>query len=412
MSSKKLMTGNKAAAWGARLSSVDYIPAYPITPQTEIIETLSTWTREGEMQAKFTQFESEHSMLAAAGAASLTGARVFTATSSQGMLYGLEMLYNISGWRAPMVLVNVARALAAPITLEPDHNDVLATRDSGFLQFHAETCQEVLDLIILAYRIAEDKSVVLPAIVNMDGFYLSFTREQVELPDKRLVNEFLPEYRPENPFRATSPVAKGAIVVGGHVYSYFRYHIHAASLRAAELLKRTGAEYEELFGRRYEAVEPYMLDDADYVLVMSNSFATIGKQAVQRMRAKGVHAGLLKLRMLRPFPAGEVVNYLTNRKVVAVLDQNLAPGSGGIIYPEIVASLYHDPNRPKYILPVIGGLGGKRLSHQEMDSIFELMCAVDRGNRKVAPLLLMSEDELESVRKELVVAGLEKEVSR
>jgi pyruvate ferredoxin oxidoreductase alpha subunit len=310
-----------------------------------------------------------------------------------------------------MVLVNVARALAAPITLEPDHNDVLAARDSGYLQFHAETCQEILDLIILAYRIAEDRSVMLPAIVNMDGFYLSFTREQVELPDQRLVNEFLPEYKPENPFRATRPVAKGAIVVGGSVYSYFRYHIHAASMRAAGLLKKAGTEYEEFFGRRYEAVEPYMLDDADYVLVMSNSFATIGKQAVRRMRAKGVHAGLLKLRMLRPFPVDEILDYLTNRKAVAVLDQNMAPGSGGIIYPEIAATLYHDPNRPEFILPVVGGLGGKRLSQQEMDSIFERMRTINRESKKVRPLLLMTEDELESVKKELAVAGLEKEVS-
>jgi pyruvate ferredoxin oxidoreductase alpha subunit len=179
----EMMTGNLAAAWGARLADVDYVPAFPITPQTEIVEALAEWCESGSMAARFVTLDSEHSMMTAAGAAAATGARVFTATSSQGLLYAMEVLYSISGWRAPLVLVNVSRALAAPITLEPDHNDVLAARDSGFLQIHAETCQEVLDSILMAYRIAEDERVMLPVIVNLDGFYLSFTREPVITPN-------------------------------------------------------------------------------------------------------------------------------------------------------------------------------------------------------------------------------------
>ena len=284
MLERKLMTGNAAAAWGARLANVDYIAAYPITPQTEIIETLAKWIREGEMKAKFTQMESEHSMLTAAGTASATGARVFTATSSQGLLYGFEMLYNISGWRAPLLLVNVSRALAAPIALQPDHNDVLATRDSGFLQFHAENVQEVLDLVLLAYRVAEDKRVLLPVIVNMDGFYLSFTREGINLPEERKVSEFLPEYSPEDTFRATSPVSKGSSVLNGSLYSYFKYQMHVSSLNATEVFKDAAAEYSRLFGREYKAVEGYMMDDAEYVLMMSDSFSTLGKHAVRRLR--------------------------------------------------------------------------------------------------------------------------------
>ena len=208
----KLLTGNVAAAAGAMLARVDYVPAYPITPQTEIIETIADWVREGKMDAKFVQVESEHSMLTAAGAASLTGARVFTATSSQGMLYTIEILYIVSGWRAPMLLANVSRGVAAPIVLEPDHNDVLAARDSGFLQFHSETCQEVTDMVLLAYRVAEDKRVMLPAIVNLDGFYLSFTREPVILPEQKLVDRFLPPYEPVSPLRATKPVSRGSAV--------------------------------------------------------------------------------------------------------------------------------------------------------------------------------------------------------
>jgi pyruvate ferredoxin oxidoreductase alpha subunit len=182
--SGRLLTGNGAAAWAARLAHVDYVPAFPITPQTEIIETISRWTDSGEMPARMVTLESEHSMLTAAGAAAATGVRVFTATSSQGLLYAMEMIYAVTGWRVPFVLVNVSRGIASPVTLESDHNDIMAARDSGFLQLHCSTCQEVLDSILLAYRLAEHQRVRLPAIVNLDGFYLSFTREAVDLPDR------------------------------------------------------------------------------------------------------------------------------------------------------------------------------------------------------------------------------------
>lgn len=408
MKGDRLLTGNAAAAWAARLSSVDYIPAYPITPQTEIIETLSKWIRRGEMNSRMVQLESEHSMLTAAGAASSTGARVFTATSSQGLLYGMEMLYNITGWRAPLVLVNVSRGLAAPITLEPDHNDVLAARDSGFLQLHAESCQEIVDLIIIAYRMAEDRKIMLPVIVNMDGFYLSFTRERVNLPDPGKVSSFLPAYDGFNPFRASRPVAKGSSVMNGQLYSYFRYQMHTASLNALSLLPEVSDSFEELFGRSYGPVEGFMLDDAEYVLVMTNSFSTIGRQAVVRLRNRGMRAGLLKIRMFRPFPVEAVAEALSGRRAVAVFDQNIAPGSGGIIYPEVVSALYHRKSRPDNIYPVIGGLGGKQITIGEMEMLFEMM----RDREKMmhapsGPLYLMREDELEYVKKNLQIAGME-----
>jgi pyruvate ferredoxin oxidoreductase alpha subunit len=400
----QLLTGNAAAASAARLARVDYIPAYPITPQTEIIETIADWVREGTMDSKFVQLESEHSMMTAAGAASLAGARVFTATSSQGLLYAMEMLYNISGWRAPMLLVNVSRGLAAPIVLEPDHNDVLAARDSGFLQFHSETCQEVADLVLLAYRVAEDKRVMLPAIVNLDGFYLSFTRERVLLPEQEAVDRFLPPYEPINPFSASEPVSRGSAVMEGYVYSYFRYNLHAAALRAKRVFTEAAREYEQLFGRAYGPVEGYMLDDAEYVLVMSNSFTALGRQAVKRMRERGVHAGLLKLRMVRPFPTEEIAALLRGRKVVGVFDQNLAPGLGGIFYPEVAGSLYHVSNRPKAILSVVGGLGGKQITTKEMDSVFEEMMLIDRDGKTPSPMFLMREGELARVKKAVAIA--------
>ncbi len=400
----QLITGNRAAAWAARLARVDYVPAYPITPQTEIIETIAEWVRDGSMNARLVQLESEHSMMTAAGSASLAGARVFTATSSQGLLYAMEMLYNVSGWRAPLVLVNVSRGLSAPITLEPDHNDVLAARDSGFLQLHAENCQEVADLTLLAYRVAEDRRVLLPALVNMDGFDLSFTREKVVLPDQAKVDQFLPEYVPTHPFRASAPVAKAAAVMEGFTYTYFRYHVHAASLAAEQAFREAAAEYQNLLGRSYGPVEGYMLDDAEYVLVMTNSFTALGKQAVRSMRQRGVPAGLLKLRMLRPFPVDEVVAHLRGRKAVAVFDQNLAPGSGGILYPEVVSALYHERRRPGAILPVIGGLGGKQMTGKEMESIFEALRAAKDAGARPRTIHMFREDELEKVNRALATA--------
>jgi pyruvate ferredoxin oxidoreductase alpha subunit len=196
---RTLLTGNGAAAWGARLAAVDYVPAFPITPQTEIIETLADWIDAGEMAGRL-----------------VTGVRVFSATSSQGLLYAMEMLYTVTGWRAPFVLVNVSRGLSSPITLEPDHNDILAARDSGFLQIHCASCQEVLDSTLMAYRLAEDERVRLPVIVNLDGFYLSFTRESVEIPDADAARQFVGSFDAENiRFRASTPVSQAVAVLGG-----------------------------------------------------------------------------------------------------------------------------------------------------------------------------------------------------
>ncbi len=390
---KEMLTGNAAAAWGVRLADVDYLPTYPITPQTEIIETLARWICDGVMDGTFVTLDSEHSMITAAGAASATGVRVFTATSSQGLLYGFEMLYTVAGWRVPLVMVNVSRALSSPITLEADHNDILAARDSGFLQIHCETCQEVLDSILIAYRLAEDKRVLLPVLVNMDGFLLSFTREPVEIPDRKNVQKFLPPYQPEHAFfRASQPMAQGVAALGGPVYSYFKYQMHLASMRALDVYKEVLGEFDKIFGRKYGTVEEYMMDDAVYVIVMTNSFSTLGKAAVMKARAKGIKAGLLRLRVLRPFPEADIRGANKMTRAVAVLDQNVSVGKGGILYSEISSALYHEKERP-LLLSFIGGLGGKNISPEEFEFIFDAMIhAVDTG-KVPAPRLLYTEEE-------------------
>jgi pyruvate ferredoxin oxidoreductase alpha subunit len=407
MSDSKLLTGNAAAAWAARLADIDYIPAFPITPQTEIIELLAQWSANGEMPARFVSMDSEHSMLTAAGAAAATGARVFTATSSQGLLYGFEMLYTIAGWRVPLVLVNVSRALSSPITLEADHNDILSARDAGFLQIHTETCQEIVDSILMAYRLAEDQRVMLPVLVNLDGFTLSFTREPVALPTPAEVREFLPAYQPAHAFiRGDRPMAQGAAVLGGAPYSYFRYQQHLAQENALAVHAEVAEDFAARFGRRYGLVESFMLDDAEYALVMSNAFATKGKAAVQRWRAQGIKAGLLRLRVVRPFPREQIAAALAGRSAVAVIDQNLAPGSGGITYQEIASALYQENLRPP-LVSVIGGLGGKDISDGEFDAILLDLQRAARGERVMSPRLLYTRAEQERMQTLLKIAGKE-----
>ncbi|MDE1828765.1 MAG: pyruvate synthase [Thaumarchaeota archaeon] len=404
---KELLTGNAAVATGVRLCNVDYIPAYPITPQTEIIELLSRWINERKMIARFVTYDSEHSMITGAGAASLTGARTFTATSSQGLLYAFEMLYNLSGWRAPIVLANVSRALAAPITMEPDHNDVLAARDSGFIQIHAETCQEVLDSVIMAYRIAEDNRVRLPVIVNLDGFYLSYTREPVMVPQEDEVAKFLPQYRPTFGYlNASNPISMGVSVLDSSAYSYFKYQIHLASLNALRVHEEVSSEFEKMFGRRHGLTDEYMLNDADYVIVMTNSFTTMGKAAVAKLREEGKKVGILRIRMIRPFPKQEIAKKLEGKKAVAVIDQNISVGSGGILYPEIVSALYHIKERPGAIISFVGGLGGKRISLSEFRHIASTLEGAMSGEApKVQSVLLFTEDNWSSVKEMLKIAG-------
>jgi len=396
---RTMLTGNAAAAWGARLAAVDYVPAFPITPQTEIVETLARWCRSGEIPARLVMMDSEHSMLAAAAGAAATGVRVFTATSSQGLLYGFELLYVIAGLRLPLVLVNVSRALAHPITLEPDHNDVLAARDSGFLQFHCETSQEVLDSILIAYRLGENSKILLPVIVNLDGFYLSFTRESVELPDPSEVNEFLPSFTPAYPVLSSErPAALGAAVLDSSLYSYFKHQMHHASDNALALYPTIAAEFAAKFGRRHDMIEEYLLDDADYVFVMTNSFSSMGKAEIKRLRSAGKKVGLARLRMIRPFPHAELQRILAGRKGVAVIDQNISVGKGGILFSEIASALYGLNNRPALLLSFIGGLGGRRFRSGEFDSMLAKLIAADETPAQMAePHLLFTGEECRDV---------------
>jgi len=405
---KKLLTGNGAAAWGARLAGADYIPAFPITPQTEIIETLAAWIDKGDFDSKLVTLESEHSMITTAGSAAATGVRVFTATSSQGLLYGMEMLYTVAGWRAPFVMVNVSRGLSAPITLEPDHNDILAARDSGFLQIHCATCQEVLDAVLIAYRMAEDEQVRLPVIVNLDGFYLSFTREPVDIPSDDKVAKFLSPYDPGNiRFRASTPISQAVAVLGGGPYSYFRYETHLASLNALNVFDKISEDFNKLFGRSYDAIEGYQSDDAEIVFLMIGAFATKAKDAVDILRESGQKVGLVRLRLVRPFPLDSLRKHLAGKRGVAVIDQNLSLGSGGILYSEVTSSLYGLKEAP-IIASFIGGLGGRDINQEEFFEIARVIKEAANKGEAPPPRLLYTERELKELRKLQTLAHVER----
>ena len=405
---RSLLTGNVAAAWGARLARADYFPAFPITPQTEIVETLAAWIGGGEVDGRLVLLESEHSMITAAAAAAATGVRVFTATSSQGLLYGMEMLYTVTGWRAPFVLVNVSRALASPLTLEPDHTDVLAARDSGFLQIHCATCQEVVDTVLIAYRLAEHPHVRLPVIVNLDGFHLSFTREPVELPDAGSAALFLPPFEPSSiEFRSSRPISQAVAVLGGAPYSYFRYQTHLAAMQATQVYDGIAAEFASLFGRRHDAVESYRSDDAEVVFFMVGSFATKAKDAVDRLRERGLRIGLVRPRLLRPYPVEALQRALLGRRAVAVIDQNLSMGKGGVLYAELASALYGQKGAP-LLLSFVAGLGGRDLPAEELYAIADAAKQAADDGVTPAPRLVYTQAELREVRRLQAIATAER----
>ncbi len=359
----EILDGNESAAWGARLARAQSVPCFPITPQTEIIETLAKWKADGEFECIFNEMESEHSVLSAAVGSSATGARTFTATSSQGLMLMHEILHVASGNRLPIVMVNVSRGLSAPVTLWPDHNDLLAMRDSGWVIFVAETNQEVLDSVIIAYKTSENKNIRLPVLINMDGFIHSYTRTEVDVPPQRLVDKFLPKLEMELKLDINNPKTLGIPVMAE--YMFFKSQLHKAQLDSKKIIKKVQQEWYKLTGRRYDFIEQYKLKDADMALVMMGANTTIAKSAVDKLRKAGKKVGLLRIRVLRPFPELQIQKALGHIKKVAVLDQNISPGLSGILYPEVKSIL-----QKVIVSNYVFGLGGKFVSDKDFMEIF------------------------------------------
>lgn len=363
---KKVLMGNHAASWGVRLSRVKMIAAYPITPQTHIVEELSEMCGDGSLDARFLKVESEHSAMASVIAAQATGVRSFTASSSNGLALMHEMLHWAAGARLPLVMVNVNRALAPGWNIWADQGDSLAQRDTGWIQIYVEDNQEVLDSVIQGYMIAEKVS--LPVMICYDAFFLSHTYEPVDIPDQETVDAFLPPYAPEFYLNPDKPRSFYPLVMPDN-YMEIRYQFHQAHEKALGAINETGALFKSHFGRSYGLVEEVMCDDAEIVLVTSSTITSPARLVVDELRQKGVKIGLLKMRAFRPFPAQAVRDALKGSKKTIVIDRNCSWGKGGIFADELKSSLTNMPDSPQ-VYSYIAGLGGRSVTP---DDIMEMV---------------------------------------
>ncbi|TET80115.1 MAG: pyruvate ferredoxin oxidoreductase [Candidatus Cloacimonadota bacterium] len=362
---KQVIMGNHALSFGAMISRVQVIAAYPITPQTQVVELLSELCADKRLDAEFIKVESEHSAMAACCGASAVGARTFTATSAQGLALMHEMIHWAVGGRLPVVLGNINRAMGPPWTIWTDQNDSLSQRDTGCLQFYAQSNQEVLDTVVQAFKVSEQ--ILLPSMVILDAFALSHTSEVVDVPDQKLVDEYLPPFNPRYILDPKEPHTFGGLT-GPDGYYELRYKIEEAIQDSKRLINETGKEFGELFGREYGLVEKYKLDDAEIVLIASSTIASTARVAIDELQEEGKKVGLLRVRVFRPFPSEEIRELLVNRKKVAVIDRNISFGHGGIFAQEIKSALYNCKDKPP-IWGYITGIGGRDVTVEHIKEI-------------------------------------------
>ena len=372
---KLVITGNHAAAYAAKLCRPHVIAAYPITPQTEIVEKLANMVADKELSAEFIKVESEHSAMAACIGASIAGSRAFTATSSQGLALMHEMLHWAANSRLPVVMVNVNRAMAPPWTVWADQTDSLAQRDTGWLQFYCENNQEILDTVIQAYKISEKIS--LPSMISLDAFFLSHTSEPVEIPAQEKIDKFLPKFNPEYKLDLANPMAFGGLVTAEWYYE-LRYKIQQAMLDAKNVIEDTGRDFGKTFGRSYGLIEEYKTSKADIIFAVSGSMVSTAREAVDILRKKNKKAGLVKIRAFRPFPNEMVRSALKDAKAVCVLDRNISLGNEGIFFTEIKAALANLKQKPA-IYGFIAGLGGREVT---VEDIIKIAGDVSKGKVK------------------------------
>ncbi len=383
---RMLLTGDHAIAYGALRANPHVIPVYPITPQTPVLEKLSELAQRGELSGDLMTVESEHSAMAACIAASLAGARVFTATASQGLLLMHEMLHYAAGARAPVVMANVNRTVASPWGFWADQTDSLSQRDTGWIQLYCESAQEALDGVLLAYRVAE--SALLPAMVVIEALYISHTMEPVDVPSAEMVSRFLPPFEPELRLDPNRPLSIGGTATPAQ-WRANRLAMRAAMERVLSEVAEAGRLWGELTGRHYGAVEGYQTEDAEFVLIAAGGIAGTAREAVDRLREGGVAAGLLKLRLFRPFPRNEILSHLSVADKVAVIDRNCSVGSGGIFAQEVRAALHATEEPIPYVFSYIAGLGGVNVSPDRLIQI-----ARDMMGRKEPPPDPILEEQL------------------
>lgn len=354
------LTGNDAVAYGLKQVNPDVIPAYPITPQTEMMHQFAQYVADGVVDTEMILVESEHSAMSAAVGASLAGARACTATSSCGLALMWEILYVAASCRAPIVMHEVNRALSAPINIHCDHSDTMGARDAGWVQIFAEDVQESYDNILQAFRIAEHKDVMLPVMSMQDGFIISHTLEPLEVLDDASAKKFVGEFKPEySLLDVDHPRTFGSFTLQNYYFEFKRQQVEAMK-NALRVIEEVGKEYGRLTGRTYGHVEPYKLDDADMALVALGSTCGTIKEAVDQARAEGIKVGLLKVRTFRPFPAAAIVGALKGKKVVGVFDRSISFGLGGPLFHEVRSAAFGQANW--LCRNIIYGLGGRDIN--------------------------------------------------
>ncbi len=367
---KQFLSGNEAFAYGVRLARPQVISAYPITPQTIVVEKLSEFVEDGSLNAEFIHVESEHSALSCAMGASSVGARAFTATSSQGLLYMAECLPYAAGGRFPIVMMNANRSTALPWNIYGDQRDSISQLDSGWIQAYAENAQEALDLALMSFYIAEHKDVSTPFMANLDGFVLTHTYEVVDVPTAEQADAFLPKYQTDNKMDLQKP-RNLAFSAGPDTNTYFKYREHLGIINASKIIGEAEERFAKIFGRRYTGLtESYRTEDADYILITLGSLSGLVREVVDELRKEGSRVGLLRLRYLRPFPNEEIAATVKNAKAVAVLEKDISFGNEGTVYTNVNSAL----QKAKLRIPssdYIGGLGGRNISKEEIKIIFD-----------------------------------------
>jgi len=363
------LTGDGAVAYAVKQCNVDVVAAYPITPQTLIVEEFSEYVHNGEVHTEFVCVESEHSAMSACVGASLTGARVFTATASQGLALMHEMLYIASSLRCPIVMGVVNRTLSAPINIHCDHSDMMGSRDCGWIQIYVENAQEAYDWIIQAFRIAENPDVLLPVTVNLDAFILSHSLEGVKVLDDVEVEKFVSTRKPVLSINPDKPITVGALCLTDFFFETKRQHVEAMN-QSPKTISKVNGEFAELTGRGYDFIETYGMDDAEVAIICLGSTAGTAKAVAKSMRANGKKVGVIKPWVYRPFPTEQIVKTIENIKALAVLDRACSIGAPyGPLCSDVIATLYKEGIKLN-VFNVIYGLGGRDMTPLDIEAVF------------------------------------------
>ena len=364
----QFVSGDEAVAIGVKLAQPLVVAAYPITPQTIVVERLAEMVEKGELNAEYMYVESEHSALSAVMGASVMGARTFTATSSQGLLYMAEVLHYASGGRVPLVMMNANRSVALPWNIFGDQRDSLSLLDSGWIQVYVEDAQESLDMTLAAYALAEHPEVLTPVMVNLDGFILTHTYQSVEVPSQEQVAEFLPPFNLEHKMDLKAP--KNLFFTASPLHNLgFKYEQQQAMLKAKEVIENIDQTYGEITGRKYGGlIEAYKCEDAERIIVTLGSITGLVRDVVDELRKQGEKVGLLKIRYMRPFPGDEIAAVLKEAKAVAVLEKDISFGAEGTVFTNVVSATYGINTK---LTNYVGGLGGKDIKKEEVVQIFK-----------------------------------------